>query len=71
MKILKVIVAATAALAMSGSAVAQSEGMFHRWIYYSSSQQTEIVGYIITWCDNSVTGSGSLTQYYDEEWYDC
>jgi hypothetical protein len=71
MKFVKIAVAAAVALAMSGSAVAQSGGMSYRAIYYNDSQHSQVVGYVITWCDNSVTGNGYPTQYYDEEWFDC
>lgn len=58
MKMSRRVIVAAMALAMAGSAVAQSGGMRYRATYYSSAQHSEVVGYVITWCDDSVSGNG-------------
>lgn len=65
------LLGAAVAVAIGGTAIAQTGGMRYRATYYSNAQHTEVVGYVITWCDNTVTGNGELTQYYEDEWFDC
>ncbi|HEX2764633.1 MAG TPA: hypothetical protein VHM92_12430 [Allosphingosinicella sp.] len=60
-----------AGFAMLASSPASAfDGLKDRWVYYDRPHG-EVVGYVLVWCDNSVTGNGYLTPYYDEEHYDC
>jgi hypothetical protein len=60
-----------AALILSFSSPAFAfDGLRDRYVYYDRPEG-EIVGYVLVWCDNSVTGNGYPTPYYDEEHFDC
>jgi hypothetical protein len=47
------------------------DGLRLRHVYYATVDKEEVVGYTLFWCDNTVTGNGYITPYYDEEHYDC
>lgn len=60
-----------AVVAASSPAVAQSVGLQWRFVFYSDSTKSEVVGYSLLWCDGRSEGNGPLTMWYDEEHYDC
>lgn len=60
---------ATLILSLSSPASA-FDGLRDRYIYYDRPEG-EVVGYVLVWCDYSVTGNGYPTPYYDEEHFDC
>jgi hypothetical protein len=58
-----------AVMVASSPAFAQT-GLQNRYTYYDRPEGN-IVGYVLTYCDNSVQSNGYLTPYYDEEHFDC
>lgn len=53
------------------SPAAAFDGLRMRYVYYATVDKQEVVGYTLIWCDNTATGNGYITPYYDEEHYKC
>lgn len=66
------LLVALSALTISGGALAQGWSQVQlRHVYYSDTTRTEVVGYLVIYCDGTVQGNGYPTPHYDEENYDC
>lgn len=62
---------AALAVAVSGPAYAFQTGVRHYFTYYEGYVGGPIVGYTIYYCDDTVQYNGVITQYYDQDSYDC
>jgi hypothetical protein len=61
---------AAVGLVLATPATAQTSTRYQA-TYYSNAQMDVVVGHVIITCDNQSYGDGYLTQFYEEQTWDC
>ena len=68
---MKALGLAVAAAMLAGSSPASAFTTVHyRYTFYDRAEGS-IVGYLTGYCDMTTSQTGTMTAFYDEEWFDC